>query len=668
MAADDLPWARADGAPSGTGICLSGGGIRAASFALGVLQELQERRGLLFGPRAADHLAVVSGGSYVGATFMLNAQALAHRPAGTDAAPPLHEDSAEAKHVVRSGRSLLARGWPRTVADAAALGGLNLLAFAGLFVWTGTMLADFAFCVAWTGWSWMEPPANDDARLALAGVGIAGGTMFLRGGYADGGPKRALLPLAGLLMVVGTITSLVHALDVTTDALGTVWWEACLAGAALLGLSAIPPARLPRPIWWVIVELAVVVPRLAGFVLLGVSAAWAHGELDKGLAPEATPIDVLVAFGVFASVLALGVLLSNLSHRVSLHGFYRDALARCYAVRRQGGGVDCVAPAGTTLSSLSPDGVDASRRYPRLLVCATANVLWRSRRGRRRYAPFVYSHDRCGVPGEPAWSFDTRKLELGDVDTGVRKRGKEPLVSLMTAVASTGAAISPSMGNRTYRALRPLIAVFNLRLGRWLPNPLSRRMRSSVERQRERGYLFKGSLLGKGWDEFVPELFGLHRSDGGRVYVSDGGHYDNLGLTALLRARCADVWCVDSEADRKGSARQIETVIELSRRELDVEIDLDLEAFGARDGVLGTAHAVGTIRYRDGTQGRIVVIKLGLTAGTTPDLLRHRETDPRWPYHGTFAGGQWYPPARVDAYRRLGRQNAAAAVAAAAGP
>lgn len=54
----DLPWVRADGDPPlGTGVCLSGGGIRAASLALSALQALQAERGLLFGRHATDHLA-----------------------------------------------------------------------------------------------------------------------------------------------------------------------------------------------------------------------------------------------------------------------------------------------------------------------------------------------------------------------------------------------------------------------------------------------------------------------------------------------------------------------------------------------------------------------------------------------------------------------------------
>src|SRR5262245_59860653 len=109
----DLPWVRTGEPPAGAGVCLSGGGIRAAAFAFGVIQELQERRGLMYGPDAADHVAVVSGGSYIGATLMLNASALSAAPEDGEQLPPLHEDSAEAKWVLDHSRYLIARGWGR---------------------------------------------------------------------------------------------------------------------------------------------------------------------------------------------------------------------------------------------------------------------------------------------------------------------------------------------------------------------------------------------------------------------------------------------------------------------------------------------------------------------------------------------------------------------------
>ena len=199
----------------------------------------------------------------------------------------------------------------------------------------------------------------------------------------------------------------------------------------------------------------------------------------------------------------------------------------------------------------------------------------------------MFSHDRCGAPTVPEASFNTRTLEYGRVRGALFRGGDEPLVSLMTAVATTGAAVSPSMGRKTIEAVRPLIAILNLRLGRWLPNPLSASVRRDAATHTAPWKAVKATFLGRGWDEFVPEMFGLHQSDGQHVYVSDGGHHDNLGLLALLRARCAEIWCVDSSADKHGHAQQLRDVIGLAKSDLDVEISLPLDGFKSTDGVRG---------------------------------------------------------------------------------
>jgi len=69
-----LPWEPPAGPSAGIGICVSGGGLRSASFALGAMQVLQEERGLLYGRRAADYLAAVSGGSFTAASYTLGSQ------------------------------------------------------------------------------------------------------------------------------------------------------------------------------------------------------------------------------------------------------------------------------------------------------------------------------------------------------------------------------------------------------------------------------------------------------------------------------------------------------------------------------------------------------------------------------------------------------------------
>ena len=108
-----LPWER-DGLPEGVGIGLSRGGIRAAAFALGAVQTRQAWRVLFFGPRCADCLAVVSGGSYIGGSLTLNAAARAAMPGPLVGPAPFAEGSPEADHVLANGTYLSHGGRLRT--------------------------------------------------------------------------------------------------------------------------------------------------------------------------------------------------------------------------------------------------------------------------------------------------------------------------------------------------------------------------------------------------------------------------------------------------------------------------------------------------------------------------------------------------------------------------
>ena len=130
---DQLPWIPAPGSPPhGAGICLSGGGLRAAYFGLGAIQQLQLERELLFGQRSADYLSVVSGGSYIASTFVLNAEHLAEGESQSPE-PPLAPGTPEEAHVLQGGRYLIEDGWPTTLWRFGWRGIVNFLSLVALF-------------------------------------------------------------------------------------------------------------------------------------------------------------------------------------------------------------------------------------------------------------------------------------------------------------------------------------------------------------------------------------------------------------------------------------------------------------------------------------------------------------------------------------------------------
>jgi predicted Rdx family selenoprotein len=160
--------------------------------------------------------------------------------------------------------------------------------------------------------------------------------------------------------------------------------------------------------------------------------------------------------------------------------------------------------------------------------------------------------------------------------------------------------------------------------------------------------------MGPGYDELIPEVLGL---DGPRVYISDGAHYDNLGLMQVLRAKCEEIWCIDAPPEKRGEAAELRRVISLAREELGVRIQIDLDRFATdADGLYGSTHAVGTVAYADGAYARLIVVKLGLSGRTPAELLEERQRDPGFPHHATRH--QVYRRDRMDSYRRLGYHSA----------
>ncbi len=97
--------------------------------------------------------------------------------------------------------------------------------------------------------------------------------------------------------------------------------------------------------------------------------------------------------------------------------------------------------------------------------------------------------------------------------------------SLGVALAISGAAASPNMGYHSSPALAFLMTVFNVRLGRWCGNPVD-----------ESAWTRPGPHVAA-W-RLLRELLGLTTSTSGYVYLSDGGHFENLGLYELVRRRC----------------------------------------------------------------------------------------------------------------------------------
>ncbi|HXN39278.1 MAG TPA: patatin-like phospholipase family protein [Solirubrobacteraceae bacterium] len=319
------------------------------------------------------------------------------------------------------------------------------------------------------------------------------------------------------------------------------------------------------------------------------------------------------------------------------------------------------------------NGEDGRQQWPTLLVCAAANISdTAATPPGRAVTSFTFSPTAMGGP--LVGSVETRALERAC------DKARRRYFSLPAAVAMSGAALSPSMGKMTRGPLRFLMALANVRLGVWVPNPrrldtfkpddpperqageswLRLRLRGVIQKRRNKHYPTpRPSYL-------LRELLGMNPLNGKFLYVTDGGHYENLGLVELLRRGCTEIYCFDASNDNFDA---IGDAVSLARSELDVEVELkwaDLKA-NAKTGLAKADCVMGTIQYPnpDAPPATLYFARLALTGDAPADVLAYRNHDPHFPHDPTT--DQLYTDQRFEAYRALGANAARTAIGLQAG-
>ncbi|PDT50595.1 MULTISPECIES: patatin-like phospholipase family protein [Sinorhizobium] len=226
----------------------------------------------------------------------------------------------------------------------------------------------------------------------------------------------------------------------------------------------------------------------------------------------------------------------------------------------------------------------------------------------------------------------------------------EPDLDLAAAAAISGAAVSSSMGRIGIGLLGPTLALLNLRF--WLPNPSTPRTRDRHWEDIFRLYLFA-------------EAFGRLRSDSLRIYVTDGGHIDNIGLYQLLKRRCRFIIVIDGEADPGMNFSASADVQRFARIDDGAIVSLDwrpvrhaaLQRLADRSKThsdsTGTPHyAVGSIVNENGDKGILLYVKAAVR-GDEPDyVLDYERRYPDFPHEAT--SDQFFSEEQMEAYRALG--------------
>jgi hypothetical protein len=216
-----------------------------------------------------------------------------------------------------------------------------------------------------------------------------------------------------------------------------------------------------------------------------------------------------------------------------------------------------------------------------------------------------------------------------------------------TAMAISGAAASPNMGYHSSPALGFLMTVFNVRLGWWVGNP-----------RHTKSWRNAGPLVGLGY--LLAELFGATDDSGKYVYLSDGGHFENLGIYELVKRRCRFILACDAGADKDLKFGDLASAIRKCRSDMGIDIKLRTDRLVA----MGTPAfskwhcAVGEILYKDSDPGAgiengvLLYIKSSLTSDEPADVLNYKAQYPDFPHQST--ADQWFTESQFEGYRALG--------------
>lgn len=257
-------------------------------------------------------------------------------------------------------------------------------------------------------------------------------------------------------------------------------------------------------------------------------------------------------WAVLAAALASIAFIANLFvnvNRFSLHAVYRNRLIRAYlgASREPGRAPDAFTGFdwndNLRVASLWSGKATARGWRPfhvinmTLNLAATRNLAWQQRKAMSFTATPLF----CGAAGAGrADSLGYRHTrDYGDpTASGEFRDGREIKgITLGTAMAVSGAAASPNMGYYSSPGAAFLMTLFDVRLGWWLGNP---------SKAGERTYQRAGPLFAL--KPILAELFGLTDDTSPYVYLSDGGHFENLGLYEMIRRRCKWIVVVDAGA------------------------------------------------------------------------------------------------------------------------
>lgn len=725
-----------------TGLALSGGGIRSASFCLGVLQGIDAVRED-HEPQVLDqidYLSTVSGGGYIGTSLV---SGLMQSEGRFPFVSKLDQsETIETQHLRDHSNFLIPNGAvDLLIGLIAVLRGLiiNVIIFLGIILFAAAATISINPKPEYLVWV----PGNLGLfTLTLIGLGIFLAVQVAYAIYDSHlPPKRRtlafrenaarwlmLMPL--IVIVMGFIEAqayVIHHVLTNYDKAGTgsgdgilgttlaKVWAAITASSGVLALfsgklMSVLRARIGDLSWGGTIKrmaskaalyvAAMIVPLLLWgayimFSAWGIRSNMTNAGTIVGSGLPGWYVSLLGFFPGDAAAarlyLAVGLAAAFVSILVkpnagSLHGYYRDNLSRAFLWQRsklekEGETHQDMGeiPAREQLSQMIARpkewiGAGSKARGRPMDVDKFRFSSLKPRKGSGwndavRFSPYLIVNTAVNLEssaylnrrGRNADSFIFSPLFTGSEATGfVKTRAIEtvdPNINLGTAMAASGAAASANMGDQTIKALTFSMAALNVRLGYWIPNP------RYVYNWRGVRALFAN--LGPVY--YALETLGRLDERTSNVYLTDGGHFDNLGLYELLKRRCRFIIAVDAEADPAMTLSSFIRIQRHARIDLGVRIDLPWEAIRRTSMATGNGTwerpmdpdvfrgphvAVGRIDYGSLGSGVLIYIKSSLSGDESDLILDYKRRYSDFPHETTL--DQFFSEEQFEVYRALG--------------
>lgn len=585
------------------GLALSGGGIRSATFSLGVVQVLADK-GLL---KEVDFLSTVSGGGYTGCFLT---QRLGHGDASSTVAAPHGPDPEPVRYVRQHARYLLVNNlkqqWSMVTATLAGM----------LLNWTApffvilllALLANYIDNRLLINWLLV---LQIFAGLCVVAMVVYGWTIRqskTKAAKVTGGI------LGGLLATTATIGVCCALEHIVPSILATIYEHRGKAGSlsaalAILATSVpgvirfIPVLKEPN-IRKIVLKIALMA---TGFLvpLLAVTLYYIFRDLAEHY--YWTLVVVAVAFAVI-SFFVLNI------NQTGPHRLYRDGLAQTFIQKTE------TDTPYVQLTDINPQGT-----APYHLINATLNVPTSSDSALldRGCDFFLFSKKWMGSPA------------VGYQRTDLWQTNNAP-VDLATAMAISGAAFSSRMGLGSMPTLVAVLTILNIRLGFWIKRPATS------------GFHIPGFSC------LLREMLGIQMSEKQKwLNLSDGGHIENLAVYELLRRRCKFIVCVDGESDPNFTFQGLMTLVRHAQIDFGVRIESNLDDIRP-DPISGYSKShfhLCRIYYPEGI-GLLLYIKLSVTGNESELIKRFRINNTDFPHQTTL--DQFFDQEQFEAYRQLG--------------